>query len=178
MKIRYAVIRILTNCGGLFLLYMLQTSLFNYLELANVVPNLLLAFTSLSGFSKGRKQGMLIGLFSGFLLDFFSGQLFGTYALLYMIIGFLNGFFRTLFFGDDVKLPMLFVGISDILAGCANYLIGFAIRGKIDFTFYLNNIILPEAIYTVILSIFLYAVMNHIDQRLTTYERKRERRLG
>ena len=56
--------------------------------------------------------------------------------------------------------------------------IGTESTGKIDFTFYLNNIILPEAIYTVILSIFLYAGMNHIDQRLTTYERKRERRLG
>ncbi len=178
MKIRYRILRIFVGIVSLFFLYILQTSLFNYLELASVVPNLMLAFTSLSGFSKGRKNGMIVGLFSGFFLDFFSGQLFGIYALLYMLIGYTNGLFNVFFYGDDIKLPMLFVGVSDILAGCAIYLVSFAMRGRTDFVYYLMNIILPEAVYTVIVSIFIFIVMNKIEQKLVNFEKKRERRLG
>ena len=98
MKLQFIIRRTMICILMIALLFIVQTSIFSHLELAGVVPNLLLAFTALVGFMRGRKEGMLVGLFAGFILDSFSGQLFGIYAFTFLFLGFLNGFLRKLFF--------------------------------------------------------------------------------
>ncbi len=178
MKLSDQVIRWILRILLIAFCFLLQTVVFNYLELAGLVPNLIIAYVSLTGFMKGRKTGMITGFISGMIIDFFSGQFFGAYTLMYLVIGFLNGLFRKWFYGDDIKLPMLFVGISDILSGIFIYLAAFLPRGRNDFPFYLNSVIIPEAVYTAVISLLLFLMVRGIDLKLIKRERKRERRLG
>ena len=57
---------------------------------------------------RGRKTGMFVGLFSGILMDTFFGfgGLLGLYALIYMLIGYINGLFKRLFYDEDSKPPL------------------------------------------------------------------------
>ncbi len=176
MKLQFIIRRTMICILMIALLFIVQTSIFSHLELAGVVPNLLLAFTALVGFMRGRKEGMLVGLFAGFILDSFSSQLFGIYAFTFLFLGFLNGFLRKLFFGDDIKLPVLFVGFTDLVYGFVVYLVSFALRGRTDFKFYFMNIMLPEAVYTVLVSFVLYFILNWIVVRVDKEEKKGERR--
>ena len=73
--------------------FLLQTTVFQYFQIASVTPNLLLILTSAFGLMRGKKEGLMVGFFSGLMIDLFYGSLFGFYALLYMYIGYLNGFF-------------------------------------------------------------------------------------
>ena len=87
--------------------FLLQTTLFQTLSFASIAPNLLIVVVSSFGFMRGRKEGMWIGLFSGLLVDVFFGSVIGFYALIYMYIGYINGFFRKIFFPEDIKLPLI-----------------------------------------------------------------------
>ena len=89
--------------------YVLQCTLFQSLALASISPNLLIVVTSSFGFMRGKKEGLIIGFFCGFLIDIFYGDILGFYALMYMLIGYGNGFFHKIFFDEDVKLPMILI---------------------------------------------------------------------
>ena len=95
--------------------FVLQTTVFQALPFGNIAPNLLLIIVSSIGIMRGRREGMWVGLFCGLLIDFFFGFYIGIYALLYLYIGFLNGIFQKRFYPDDIKLPMILIGASDVV---------------------------------------------------------------
>ena len=78
--------------------FLLETTVFQKLAFASIIPNLLIIVTSSFGFMRGQKEGMIIGFFCGLLKDILGGNLLGFYALIYMYIGYLNGFFKRIFF--------------------------------------------------------------------------------
>ena len=116
---------------------------------------------------------MYIGLFCGILVDLFYADLLGGYALLYMYIGYINGFFRKLFFPEDFKLPMLLVAASDFAYNFLIYFFMFLFRNKLDFPYYLSHVILPELVYTLLVMIVLYFILLKINRQLEELERKR-----
>ena len=95
--------------------FLLQTTVFQYFQIASVTPNLLLILTSAFGLMRGKKEGLMVGFFSGLMIDLFYGSLFGFYALLYMYIGYLNGFFCKVFYDDDIKVHIVLVAASDLV---------------------------------------------------------------
>lgn len=152
--------------------YLLQTTVFRTLELGQAAPNLLLILTMSFGFMQGKKDGLMVGFFSGFMIDLFHGEVLGFYALLYMILGYLSGFFCKIFFDEDIKVPIVMVAAGDFIYNFAIFVLRFMFRGRIDFYSYLKMIILPEIVYTVLLSIILYRIFYAINKRLTAVEKR------
>ena len=95
-----------------------------------------------------------------------------------MYIGLLNGFFKKQFFGDDLKLPLILIGTSDFIYGVSTYLALFAIRSQYDFSYYLLNIILPEVVYTLLVSIFVYYIILKLNNWVEKIEKKGSDRIG
>ncbi len=150
---------VLVIFGSIYIGFILQTSIFNHLEMGGIIPNLLLVVTVVFGYLKGRKAGILIGFMCGLLLDIFIGSYFGMNALILMYIGYLNGTVRIFYFGDDIKFPLLIIAVSDLFYGCVVYAVLFLMRERSDFYFYLEHVIIPEAVYTVIVGIVVYYVI-------------------
>ena len=115
--VKQQIKKVIIIANVIYVSFLLQMGVFSRLRLAGVTPNVIICIVSTYGFMKGRRYGILTGFFSGLLLDIFSGGIFGTYALIYMYIGFLNGLFRKQFFGDDLRLPMILIGTSDFIYG-------------------------------------------------------------
>ena len=170
--------RILIIALIIFVCYILQTSVFARYPLAGVTPNILICVVATYGFMKGRRYGILIGFSTGLLLDIYSGVLFGLYALVYMYIGLLNGLFKKQFFGDDLRLPMILIGTSDLIYGVLSYFVLFTIRSQKDFSFYFMNVIMPEVVYTLVVSIFDYYVILHVNNWIDKFEKKGSDRIG
>ncbi len=158
--------------------FLLQSTLFQALAFASISPNLLIAVTSAFGFMRGRKEGMWIGFFSGLLMDIFYGNVIGFYALVYAYIGYVNGFFRKMFFPDDIKLPLILIAASDFSYNILVYVFLFFLRGRFQFDYYLVHIMLPELVYTVLVTIVLYFVILKINQRLEVIEKRRASKFG
>ena len=154
------------------LCFVLQTTLFKSLSFANISPNLLIIAVSSFGFMRGKKEGLWVGFFCGLLIDIFCGKYIGLYALIYMYIGFINGLFQKRFYPDDIKLPMLLIGGSDIVYNLVVYLVMFLFRSRFAIADYFTSIILPEFVYTMVITIFLYYLLLKINQKLEAYEKR------
>ena len=155
--------------------FLLQSTLFQSLSLASISPNLLIILTSAYGFMKGKKEGMAVGFFCGLLEDIFFGRLLGMHALIYMYIGYATGYFNQIFYGEDIKLPMALISASELAYGLGTYLIMFLMRSRFDFFYYLKRIILPELLYTIIVTLFVYRIIYMIDQKLEKKKDLKER---
>ena len=153
--------------------FVLQTTTFRTLSFAGIGPNLLIIVVSAFGFMRGKKEGMFIGFFSGLLIDIFCGFYLGIYALLYMYIGYCNGFFQSRFYPDDIKQPMISIAGSDFIINIIIYMILFLTRRRFSFGYYLMNVIVPELVYTMVITIFLYYILLKINQKLENYEKRR-----
>lgn len=170
MRRKIVLFIIITIC------FVLQTTLFKSFSIAGISPNLLIIAVSSFGFMRGKKEGLWIGLFSGLLIDIFCGNYLGVYALIYMYIGFINGFFQKRFYPDDIKLPMLLIGGSDLIYNLFVYFIMFLLLGRFQFWYYLKSIIIPDFVYTMVVSILLYLLFLKINQKLEEHEKRRAKK--
>ena len=150
--------------------FVFQSTVFRSLAFAGIVPNLLVILTASFGFMRGENEGLLIGFFSGLLCDIFFGDVLGFYALILMFIGFLNGKFNRIFYPEDIKLPLGLIIISDISYSMTCYILLFLMQGKFNFPFYLVNVIIPEAVYTILVTCILYPIILKLNERLEVLE--------
>lgn len=162
--------RKLTLAVVILLTFILQGTVFQSLSIASISPNLLLILTVSFGFMRGKREGMFVGFFCGILIDIFYGTYVGFYAMLYMYIGFFNGFLYKVFYDEDVKVPIVFVALSDVVYGVVVYGLQFMLRGRLDFFSYLRHIILPEMVYTVLVTMILYRLLYKLNHWLTQFE--------
>ena len=146
--------------------FLLQSTVFHALAFGGIVPNLLIVLTASFGFMRGEKTGLLIGFFCGLLVNVFFGDSIGFYSLLYMYIGYMNGKFSAVFYPEDIKLPIALILGSDCFYGLVCYVILFLLRSRFDFRYYFIHIILPEIVYTVVVTIFLYPLVLWINTML------------
>lgn len=153
--------------------FVLQTAVFGAISLVDTVPNLMIIVVSSFGFMRGKKEGMYIGFFCGLLIDIFCGFYIGVYALLYMYIGYMNGLFKKSFFPEDIKLPMLLIAGSDFSVNIFVYFFMFLFRRRYDLLYYMKAIIIPELVYTMVITIVLYVILLKINQLLESYEKRR-----
>ena len=154
----------------IFVCFLLQCTVFHTLAFGGIVPNLLIVLTASFGFMRGEKTGLLIGFFCGLLVDIFFGKSIGFYSLLYMYIGYMNGKFSAVFYPEDIKLPIILIIGSDCFYGFMCYVILFLLRGRFDFQYYFMHIILPEIVYTIVVTIFLYPLILWINTGLERSE--------
>lgn len=157
---------------AILLCFLLQTTFFKSFSLGGIGPNILIILTSSLGFMRGRKVGTLVGFTCGLLIDIFFGEVLGFYALIYMYIGFLNGMFKKIFFPEDIKLPLILISLSDFAYSLTIYLLQFLLRSRFDFGYYFSKIIIPELVYTIVITIVLYPLIliihkafNQMDKR-------------
>ena len=109
---------------------------------------------------------------SGLFLDIFYGGTLGFYALIYMYTGYSNGFFRKIFYPEDIKLPMILISVSDLACSLLIYFFQFLLRGRFAFRYYLMHIIMPELVYTILVTVFLYFILLQINQKLERAEKR------
>lgn len=152
--------------------FLLQSTVFRALSFGGIIPNLMLIVTASYGLIRGKKSGLLVGFFSGLLIDIFFGSLLGFYALLYMYIGYANGVFRKIFYPEDIKLPIIFILTSDLAYGLICYILLFLLNGRFNFLYYFLNIILPEMVYTIVITCGLYPLLLFTERRLECLERE------
>ena len=152
--------------------FLLESTVFDKLAFASIKPNLLIIVVSSCGFMRGKKEGMFVGFVSGILIDFFWGTALGFNMLLYAVIGYLNGSFRRLFYDDDIKLPIAMIGASEVIYGLVTYICNYMLKGDFSFGDYLGHIILPELVYTILITLVLYQIILHINKKLEAEEQR------
>lgn len=156
----------------IYLCFILQCSVFNHISLGGIVPNILIIITASFGFMRGQNTGMAVGLVAGLFIDIFFGSPFGFMVLIYTIIGYLNGFFKNIFYPEDIKLPMILITVSELVYCILYYIFKFLLRGRLNIGYYFVHIMLPEIVYTIIITLPMYLIIVWINEHLEAYERR------
>lgn len=157
--------------AAILLAFLLQTTIFREIQLADVVPNLLLVVTITYAYLRGRTSGMIIGLVCGLMLDMMYGSVVGLYAFMTMTIGFAVGFCQKFYFTDQLLLPVLLIAAGDFVYSLYFYVTEFLMRGRLNFWFCFVHRFLPEMLYTTIVGILIYRLLAMADS-LFARERK------
>ena len=154
--------------------FVLQTTVLKNIALAGISPNLIILLPVAWGFLFGKTEGLLTGFFLGLLMDVFCGMdgIIGIYALMYMLIGYVNGILKEYLSARNKKLPYGLIAGSELVYGVVNYLIFFMLRSRFDFSWYLGNVIIPEWIYTLFLSVPVYPLLEKISVSLSETEKR------
>ncbi len=152
--------------------FLLECTVFQNLSFASITPNLLIIVTASFGFMRGKKEGMMVGFLCGIITDIFFGDLIGFYALFYTILGYINGFFKRIFYPEDIKLPLFLITVSDFVLGNIVCVFMFIMRSQFDYWYYLGHIIIPELIYTILVTLVLYQMILKLNQKLESEEKR------
>ena len=152
--------------------FILECTIFQKLSFGSITPNLMIIVTSAFGFMRGKREGMMVGFISGLLIDIMFGDLIGFYTLIYTVLGYANGFFRKIFYDDDIKLPLILIAASDFLYGNIICIFMFIMRSRFHYFYYLKTIIIPELIYTILVTLALYQIILQINKKLESEEKR------
>ena len=140
------------------------------------MPNIMIVFTASFGFMRGEKTGLIMGFACGFLSDIFFGNVLGLNAMIYMYIGYANGKFNRIFYQEDIKLPLGLIFLSDLAYGFLYYVTLFLMRARFNIRYYFIHIILPEVVYTILVTLLLYPLVLWINKKLEESEKRRARK--
>lgn len=165
---------------GVFILvfFLLQTTIGQSIAIASVAPNLLLILVSEFGFMRGQKSGIWVGFFCGLMLDLYYGDAVGFYALLYMVIGYLNGFFHQMYYDEDITLPIILLTGSNIVYGFFVYVIRFLLRNRLNFFYYFPHVIVAETVYTLLIAVLVYRPILKVNRAVEKIEKRSASKFG
>lgn len=154
----------------IFVCFIIQCTFWDLFTFTNIKPNLMLVLVVSFALMHGSRTGMWMGFVSGILLDLFNGTLFGFTALIFLYVGFFVGKMYQVFFDEDVRVAILAVALSDIAYNIIYYIIKFAFGIRYNFFAYLYHIVIPEIIFTLIITVILYRLFYWINKKLIADE--------
>lgn len=166
--------RFFITAGIVLVCFLMQTTIFQHIALAGMVPNLILIVVVAYGYMRGKSEGIYVGFASGLLIDLLYNDFIGLNALLYVLIGYVAGICNEIYYRDEVSVPIIFIAISDFIFNFGYYVFQFLLRGRLDIFYYIWRTILPEMVYTVLISVFLYQLLHAINFSLEQQEDKEE----
>ncbi|MBQ4473727.1 MAG: rod shape-determining protein MreD [Lachnospiraceae bacterium] len=164
------VIALILTGAALFL----QSTVFPYLSLAGVVPNLVLACVVCFSYQRGHKFGMGLGFAAGLLSDLLFSNIIGLEALILMIVAFACALLEKMEFQRAFYFSIVMIGLADLLYGFLYYLFHFLLQGETGFGSYFPLVILPEVFYTVACGFLLYVLIRAICRWYRRFEFREE----
>ena len=158
--------RIICSFIMMIILYLIQTTIFNKIAIAGIKPNVVIILVVFIGYKYGKIPGMIMGFFMGLFLDLTEADYVGYYAVIYLTIGYLMGFGNKLYNGDFNLIPVGLIGVSDLMLNFMIFITGFLLRNRLDLPYYVIRIILPEAVYTMIVAALFYRIIDAVYLKL------------
>lgn len=153
--------------GFLILLvsFILQTTLVPQLRIMGAQPDLILIVVVSYGFIEGPAVGSGAGFIGGLLQDLFAIYSVGLNALSKTIVGYLAGLVEKALFGKNILLPAVAIFFASLLSNTiyvgTAFLLGEQMLSRAAFL----SIILPSAIYSGLVSFFVYPLLCRLVAR-------------
>ena len=169
-------LRIFVTALIILLNVILQSTFFQLIKIVNIVPNTSIILIISYSLLRGRTEGAIVGCFTGMLIDIFFGISFGFYSFICMVTGYLCGRSFHHLYRENYILPIMISSITVFIYESIIYFTGFLFRGNTEYIYFLINLIIPEMVYTGIVSMIIYRLLFAINDWLEEKEKYRYRR--
>lgn len=145
----------------------LQTTVFEHLKIFGARPNLLIALLVCVALTRGSLAGGAVGLLCGLAADSAGYGAFGVNSLLMLYTGVGIGFFSVRFYRIRSVVVFIFAFTAVFLYGVVYYFLMFYIWDKGGMWFAITRKILPEGLYTAVLSIAVIRIIKFVNMRFS-----------
>jgi len=146
--------------------FIIQASLFSYIEIFQVHPNTALLIVVAYAMLRGDVEGAIIGFTTGLMIDIVFGGLLGFYALIYAVAGFLCGKPFKDFIRENYLLPIVLTIASALVVESLHFGAFYALQGNTDFMRQLQERIIPATIYTNLFTLPVYFLVYRLNAKL------------
>lgn len=141
------------------IIYLLQSNLFSWFNLAGIRPNLFVILVLMIGLFLGESRGVTWGIIFGITLDFFIGKSIGISGIMLGIIGVIGGFLDKNFSKDSRLTMIIMIVITTSLYETGSYLFNhFVNDANMSISIFIK-ILIFENLFNVILTIILYPLI-------------------
>ena len=147
------------------IIFFLEITIFNKLQICGVKPELLLAVTVFFGFHSGKLRGAEAGAISGIIKDIFGTSGFGLNFFTFAFIGFISGALRKRLSKESFIVDFLLVNLAVYAVSFVqfiyfNKMLGVSYEGN----FFPSTFC--KGLYTGILSLIMFYVLSKIFRPL------------
>ena len=145
----------------------IQLTLINSVAILGLKPDLIMVVVVVFSLLKGEKEGIISGFASGLLQDIFSTSLLGINALAKTVIGFTCGILKEKIFHEHILfiIPVI-TFIASFMQSILIFLLLRAFGIEYNLAWSLKQIALPEALYSSLLSPFIFLSINKLFQTI------------
>jgi rod shape-determining protein MreD len=144
---------------------LIQLTLINSITILGLKPDLIMVVVVVFSLLKGAKEGTVSGFASGLLQDIFSAGLLGINALAKTVIGFTCGILKEKIFHEHILfLIPLITFIASLMQSILMFLLLHAFGIEYNLAWGLKQVALPEALYSSLLSPFIFLAINKLFQ--------------
>ncbi len=145
----------------------IQLTLINSVTILGIKPDLILIVVVVFSLLKGAKEGTISGFTSGLLQDIFSTGLLGINALAKTVTGFTCGILKEKIFYEHILfLIPLITFIASFMQSILIFLLLRAFGIEYGLVWSLKQVALPEALYSSLLSPFIFLAINKLFQKI------------
>lgn len=145
-------------------------------DMSGVTPNFLLILIVAFAVMRGDRTGLLLGFFSGLLIDLVFGNFVGYHAAMLMFLGFFVGLLCMSLPKDSLLVYIPIVAVTDLVFEFLNYVFMFLLRARFDLGFYMREVIVPEVILTTVISLFIIPFYIFVDDNFSYDELRRAKK--
>lgn len=167
--------RILLTSILVFVNFILQTTLLPYLSIGGVLPNTALIIVVSYALLRGSISGAMVGFFSGMLMDIFFGTSIGFYALLFLLAGLTIGRSQKEFYRENYLLPVIICSLTAMVYESIVFITGFVFQGETNILYFLLRLLIPEAVYTAVVTVPIYRLLFGVNEWLELKEKYKYR---
>jgi len=152
------------------LIALLQPTLLEYFKISGVKPNLPVIFIVSAALIRGSAEGAAAGFFSGLAQDMLGGKVLGPYALMGLYLGLAVGSLNRRLYRENVFVAVITTFFSTIIYEallCLFNLFVFNASARINVHAInaLKRVILLEAAYNGVFSVFIYMFLMKLNHR-------------
>ena len=99
-------------------------------------------------------------------MDLFYSGPFGFYSLIFVLIGYGNGYFHHYYYEEYITLPLFLCVVSGLFYHLYIYIFRFAVRGKGNIPYYAFHIVLPSIVFSFLLTVVMYRIFFSASKKL------------
>lgn len=159
--------RILLKGAIIVVALLIQLTLINSITILGLKPDLIMVVVVVFSLLRGAKEGTVSGFASGLLQDIFSTGLLGMNALAKTVIGFFCGIIKEKIFREHILfiIPVI-TFIASFIQSILMFLLLRAFGIEYGLAWSLKQVALPEALYSSLLSPFIFLAINKLFQTI------------
>lgn len=153
----------------------MQSTVFESVSIIGIKPNTAIIIVVSVAFIQGELDGVITGIFAGFLQDSFFSLYLGCHIFIYASVGLVCGYCFKAFFKESFLLPIMLCAAADLYSCLVFYILNILLRGYFNILSFLSSVVLPELVYTVLISGLIYRLIYYIADALNQGSRHKRR---